>query len=65
VGRFGVETLRIDPANEILGLRVNLWVAGLAFAGAVTYLVVSARRRPGREDPQLLQLAPPAEEMSE
>jgi prolipoprotein diacylglyceryl transferase len=65
VGRFGVETLRIDPANEILGLRVNLWVAGLAFVGAVAYLVVSARRRPGREDPQVLQVAPPAEEMSE
>jgi len=27
LGRFGFESLRIDQANEILGLRVNLWVA--------------------------------------
>ena len=27
VGRFGIESLRIDDANEILGLRVNLWTA--------------------------------------
>jgi prolipoprotein diacylglyceryl transferase len=27
VGRFAIESLRIDEANEILGLRVNLWTA--------------------------------------
>jgi prolipoprotein diacylglyceryl transferase len=27
VGRFAIESLRIDDANEILGLRVNLWTA--------------------------------------
>ena len=27
VGRFGIESLRIDDANEILGLRVNSWTA--------------------------------------
>lgn len=27
LGRFGIESLRIDDANKILGLRVNLWVA--------------------------------------
>jgi prolipoprotein diacylglyceryl transferase len=27
VGRFGIESLRIDDANEILGLRLNLWTA--------------------------------------
>ena len=27
VGRFAIESLRIDEANKILGLRVNLWVA--------------------------------------
>ena len=27
LGRFGIESLRIDDANEILGLRVNLWTA--------------------------------------
>jgi prolipoprotein diacylglyceryl transferase len=38
VGVFATETLRIDPAHHILGLRVNEWVAILAFAGAAWYL---------------------------
>jgi len=50
-GRFWIELLRIDDANHILGLRVNTWVSGLAFIGAVVALVVSARSRPGRETP--------------
>jgi prolipoprotein diacylglyceryl transferase len=56
VGRFGVELLRIDPANEILGLRVNVWVAALVVIGAVVYFVLSARRRPGREASSELQV---------
>jgi prolipoprotein diacylglyceryl transferase len=51
VGRGWIESLRIDPANEVLGLRLNVWTSILVFAGAVTYIVVSARRRPGRETP--------------
>jgi hypothetical protein len=50
VGRFWIEALRVDPANRILGLRLNLWTSVLVGLGAVVYLVVSARRRPGRED---------------
>ena len=46
--------MRIDPANEILGLRVNVWVSLLVFVGAVAYLVLSARPRPGREAPEEL-----------
>jgi len=56
VGRFGVELLRIDPANEVLGLRVNLWVAAAVVVGAVVYFVLSARRRPGREPESALQV---------
>ncbi|HEY9412667.1 MAG TPA: prolipoprotein diacylglyceryl transferase [Jiangellaceae bacterium] len=52
VGRAIWEYLRIDPANEIFGVRVNLWVSGLVFLGAVAYFVVSLRRRPGREAPE-------------
>ena len=50
VGRAWIEALRIDPANDILGLRLNLWTCLLVFLGAVTYFVVSARLRPGREE---------------
>ena len=61
-GRTAVESLRIDtggdvegPAREILGMRINGWVAALLFAGAIAYIVVSARLRPGREDPKTLE----------
>jgi phosphatidylglycerol---prolipoprotein diacylglyceryl transferase len=58
VGRLFIELIRIDPANEILGLRVNVWVSVLVFLGAVAYLVVSSRRAPGREPADALQGTP-------
>ena len=54
-GRGWIETMRIDPANDILGLRLNIWTSLLVFLGAVTYFVVSARLRPGRETPEELE----------
>jgi prolipoprotein diacylglyceryl transferase len=48
-GRFWIELLRIDQAEHILGLRLNVWTSLLVFAGAMAYFVISARRRPGRE----------------
>jgi prolipoprotein diacylglyceryl transferase len=49
MGRFWIEMLRIDPAPDVLGLRLNVWTSVLVWLGALTYLVLSARRRPGRE----------------
>jgi prolipoprotein diacylglyceryl transferase len=49
IGRGWIEALRVDPANHILGLRLNLWTSLLVGLGALTYLIVSARLRPGRE----------------
>ena len=47
VGRFIVESLRSDKANEILGLRVNIWTSIVAFAGVALFLAVKGlRRRP-------------------
>ncbi|CAL9415713.1 prolipoprotein diacylglyceryl transferase [Streptomyces sp. enrichment culture] len=48
-GRFWIEYLRVDEAHEILGLRLNNWTALFVLLLAVTYIVVSARKRPGRE----------------
>ena len=45
-GRFWVEALRIDPASEILGFRVNLWVSGLTFVVALAVLAIRARSDP-------------------
>lgn len=45
-GRTWIELLRADEANELLGVRVNVWVSLLVFLGAVLYLV---RVRGGQE----------------
>ncbi|GAA3874257.1 prolipoprotein diacylglyceryl transferase [Streptomyces sedi] len=50
VGRFWIEYLRIDEAHEFLGLRLNNWTSIAVFLGAVAYMVISARRHPGREE---------------
>ncbi|TGB14764.1 prolipoprotein diacylglyceryl transferase [Streptomyces palmae] len=49
VGRFWVEALRVDDAHHVLGMRLNNWTAILVFLAAVAYLVISAKKRPGRE----------------
>ncbi len=52
LGRTWIEMLRIDPANHILGLRINVFTSVIVFAGAVAFLVL--RRHVGREDPALV-----------
>jgi prolipoprotein diacylglyceryl transferase len=39
-GRLWIELMRIDPSNEILGLRLNVWTSVVAFAGGLAYLVL-------------------------
>ena len=62
MGRAWIEALRIDPANDILGLRLNIWTCVLVFLGAVTYFVVSARLHPGREESVFRDDPAPAED---
>jgi prolipoprotein diacylglyceryl transferase len=62
LGRAWIESLRIDPADLVLGLRFNVWTSLLVLAGAVTYIVVSARQRPGRETVVDPRVARPAED---
>lgn len=50
LGRLFWELLRIDDATLILGVRVNVFTSVLVGVGAVVYLVVSAKMRPGREE---------------
>jgi prolipoprotein diacylglyceryltransferase len=39
VGRFWIESLRIDQANHFGGMRLNNWVALIVLAGAIAYLL--------------------------
>ncbi|MFN8077445.1 MAG: prolipoprotein diacylglyceryl transferase [Kineosporiaceae bacterium] len=48
-GRVWIEALRTDPANHILGVRLNVWTSVLVFAGAAIAYAISQRRHPGRE----------------
>ena len=50
-GRGWIEALRIDSveANDVFGLRLNVWTSIVLFLGAATYFVVMGRLRPGRE----------------
>ena len=67
VGRGWIEYLRIDPAEDVLGLRLNVWVSLLVLLGAIAYLVVSNHRHPGREAPETLRItaAEPSQHGSE
>jgi prolipoprotein diacylglyceryl transferase len=51
VGRLWIEALRIDHANTILGLRVNIWVSLLSLAGVTGFFLVDRLRSPPRFPP--------------
>ena len=50
-GRLWVESLRIDPASELLGIRVNLWVSAVVLVAAVIVIVVRHRGGRARAEP--------------
>ncbi|MEO0495426.1 MAG: prolipoprotein diacylglyceryl transferase family protein, partial [Actinomycetota bacterium] len=53
VARLWLETIRIDPATEVGGVRINIWMSiiGIAIAGA--WLVRRGRRPEGEADDDL------------
>ena len=44
IGRLWIETLRIDSANLIFGVRLNVWVSLLVLIFALTYLFKSSKK---------------------
>jgi len=52
-GRVWIETLRIDPSHEIGGVRLNVWVAGVAVLLSAAFFVWWQRswKRPGAGTP--------------
>ena len=51
-GRFWVESLRIDEAHSILGLRLNMWTALAAILGGLLYLLLVRGPRQRLEYPE-------------
>ena len=51
VGRLWIESLRVDTASVIFGLRVNIWLSILGIGGSLlTFAIRGFRRRPGDSD---------------
>jgi prolipoprotein diacylglyceryl transferase len=50
LGRVWIEMLRIDTAEHVLGLRLNVWTSIVVGLGAVVAFVVVGRLHPGREE---------------
>ena len=44
LGRFFIEMIRIDTANTIAGLRVNVWVSLIVGAGAALFFARASKR---------------------
>lgn len=49
IGRLGTESLRIAPADLILGIRNHQFITGVLLVGALVVLAWLFRYRPGRE----------------
>lgn len=48
-GRIWTESIRIDPSEVVLGLRINVWSAILGIAVGLAIWFVQSRRHPGIE----------------
>jgi prolipoprotein diacylglyceryl transferase len=61
IGRLWIETLRIDPSHEWGGVRLNVWVAGLAIVLATAFLVWWQKtwKRDGGPPPKVQTMAIP------
>ena len=59
LGRVWIEALRIDPAETVAGIRLNVWTSIIVGLGALVAFVLVGRRHPGRE--ATVRLSEPAE----
>jgi len=61
IGRLWIETLRIDPSHEIAGVRLNVFVAGLAILASAVFFVWWQRgwKRGGPAAPKVETMAIP------
>jgi prolipoprotein diacylglyceryl transferase len=62
LGRIWIESIRIDPSEIILGLRINIWSALTGIALGAIIFFIQRRRHPGREPSVYLPGSEPAAE---
>lgn len=61
-GRIWIESIRIDPSEIILGLRINIWSALIGILIGIVIIWVQTRRHPGLEPSVFTPGREPAEE---
>lgn len=49
MGRVWIESIRIDPSEIVLGLRINVWSALIGIAIGIAIIFIQTRRHPGEE----------------
>lgn len=64
VGRGWIETLRIDEAEHVLGLRLNVWTSILVCVVSLAIFIVLSKRYPEREPSPWLPGREPEDEAS-
>jgi prolipoprotein diacylglyceryl transferase len=57
-GRGWIEYLRIDTANHVLGLRLNVWTSVIVFAAAAAYFVAAGRAARPSNDSESVGFSP-------
>ena len=62
-GRVWIEALRIDTANHILGLRLNVWTSIVVFAGALIYFLLHRGPREREVEPGMVPVTPDGAEV--
>jgi prolipoprotein diacylglyceryl transferase len=65
LGRIWIESIRIDPSEVILGLRINIWSALIGVVIGIIIIRVQSRRHPGLEPSVYAAGREPAEPMTE
>lgn len=65
LGRLWIESVRIDFANEVFGVRINIWMSLIAIVGSLAWLVFRGRRS-ARADGAVeqVEVAPPLDRSS-
>jgi prolipoprotein diacylglyceryl transferase len=51
IARLPLETMKVDPAQHVLGQRINVWVAAVALVVGIVWFVISFRRRGPEPEP--------------
>jgi prolipoprotein diacylglyceryltransferase len=65
IGRLWIEWIRVDPSHELAGVRLNVYVAGVAIVASAAFFVwwqrTWRRRAPSGPPPKTEAMAVPRE----